>query len=185
MSEATHRLLEGLVETSCFGEHEVKGKSASQKAYRLDAIREGATRFGAKLPRGLSTFVGRDPELEKLERGFDGIRSGAQVFDIAGEPGIAKSRLVHEFLGQIVKERAWVLVGSCTPDGQQTPFRAFIEIVRGAFRLGPRDSEAVVAGKLNEGLQGLGLRSPENLSLLLNMLGLEAAGALWPVWTAF
>ncbi len=158
---------------------DVKGKSEPQKAYRLDAIREGATRFGAKLHHGLTTFVGRDPELEKLERGFDAIRSGVQVFDIVGEPGIGKSRLVHEFLEQIVKERAWVLVGSCAPDGHQTPFRAFIEIVRGAFRLGPGDSEAVVARKLDEGLQGLGLRSPENLALLLNMLGLKAPeGAL-------
>src|ERR1700755_766220 len=29
MSEATHRLVEGLVETSFFGDHDVKGKSAS------------------------------------------------------------------------------------------------------------------------------------------------------------
>ena len=179
LSEATYRLVEGMVEASFFGEHYVKGKPESQKAYRLDAIREGATRFGAKLHRGLTTFVGRDPELEKLERGFDAIRSGVQVFDIVGEPGIGKSRLVHEFLGQIVKERAWVLVGSCAPDGQQTPFRAFIEIVRGAFRLAPGDSEAVIARKLDEGLQGLGLRSPENLALLLDMLGLKAPeGAL-------
>ena len=35
--------------------------------------------------------------------------------------------------------------GSCTTDGQQTPFRAFIEIVRGAYRLAPGHSEAVVA----------------------------------------
>ena len=179
LSEATYRLVEGMVEASFFGEHYVKGKPESQKAYRLDAIREGATRFGAKLHHGLTTFVGRDPELEKLERGFDAIRSGVQVFDIVGEPGIGKSRLVHEFVGQIVKERARVLVGSCTPDGQQTPFRAFIEIVRGAYRLEPGDSETVVARKLDEGLQGLGLRSPENLALLLNMLGLKAPeGAL-------
>jgi class 3 adenylate cyclase len=179
LSEATYRLVEGMVEASFFGEHYVKGKPESQKTYRLDAIREGATRFGAKLHHGLTTFVGRAPELEKLERGFDAIRSGVQVFDIVGEPGIGKSRLVHEFVGQIVKARARVLVGSCTPDGQQTPFRAFIEIVRGAYRLGPKDSETVVARKLDEGLQGLGLRSPENLALLLNMLGLKAQeGAL-------
>ena len=80
---------------------------------------------------------------------------------------------MNEFLGQIVKERARVLIGGCTPDGQQTPFRAFIEIVRGAFRLSPGDSTPVVARKLDEGLQGLGLRSHENLDLLLHLLGLK------------
>jgi hypothetical protein len=73
-----------MVEASFFGEHYVKGKPEWKKAYRLDAIREGATRFGAKLHHGLTTFVGRDPELEKLERGFDAIRSSVQVFDIVG-----------------------------------------------------------------------------------------------------
>ena len=96
------------------------------------------------------------------------------MFDTVGEPGIGKSRLVHEFMRQIVQDRVWVLTGNCTPDGQHTPFRAFIEIVRGAFGLLPSDVEAVVAHKLNEGLDGLGLRSSESLGLLLNLLGLKA-----------
>ncbi len=173
MSDATRRLVEGLVEVSFAGEHEVKGKSEPQKAYRLDTLRDGATRFDAKVQRGLTTYVGRDRELERLERSLHTISRGVQVFDIVGEPGIGKSRLVHEFLEQMVKERARVLIGSCTPDAQQTPFRAFIEIVRGAFRVSPSDDEAVVARKLDEGLQGLGLRSSENLGLLLNLLGLK------------
>jgi class 3 adenylate cyclase len=173
LSEATHRLVEGLVETGFAGEHQIKGKSDPQKAYGLDGVRERATRFDAKIQRGLTRYVGRDRELEKLERGFDTIGAGIQVFDIVGEPGIGKSRLVHEFLGQIVKDRARVLTGSCTPDAQQTPFGAFIEIVRAAFRLSPGDGEAVAARKLDEGLQGLGLRNRENLGLLLHLLGLK------------
>ena len=111
MSEATHRLVEGLVEARFAGEHQIKGKSEAQKTYRLDGVRERATRFDAKIQRGLTRYVGRDRELEKLERGFDAIGAGIQVFDIVGEPGIGKSRLVHEFLGQIVKDRARVLTG--------------------------------------------------------------------------
>jgi len=176
LSESIQRFVHGLVEASCFGEHQIKGKSDSQKAYRLDAIREGATRFDAKVQRGLTTYVGRDRELEKLELGFNAIGPDIRVFDIVGEPGIGKSRLMHEFIGQIVRERVRVLIGNCTPDGQQTPFRAFIEIVRGAFRLSPSDVEAVAARKLDEGLDGLGLRSSESLGLLLNLLGLKPAG---------
>jgi predicted ATPase/class 3 adenylate cyclase len=173
VSEATYRLLQGQIEASFSGEHQIKGKSDAQKAYRLDGVRERATRFDAKVRRGLTRYVGRERELERLERGLDAIGGGVQVFDIAGEPGIGKSRLVHEFLGQIVKDRARVLIGSCTPAGQQTAFLAFIEIVRGAFRLSPSDGEAAVARKLDEGLQGLGLCNTENLGLLLNLLGLS------------
>ena len=45
MSEATHRLIQGLVNASFAGEHAVKGKSEPQKVYRLDGVRQGATRF--------------------------------------------------------------------------------------------------------------------------------------------
>ena len=83
----------GAFASTCGAEHQIKGKSDSQKAYRLDAIREGATRFDAKVSRGLTTYVGRDRELEKLELGFNAIGPGIQVFDIVGEPGIGKSRL--------------------------------------------------------------------------------------------
>jgi class 3 adenylate cyclase/tetratricopeptide (TPR) repeat protein len=179
MSEGTYRLVDGLVEASFVREHQVKGKADAQKTYRLDGIRERARGFDAKVDRGLTRYVGRDRELETLERGLDAIGDGLQVFDIVGEPGIGKSRLVHEFIGQVVKERARVLRGSCAPDGQQTPFRAFIEIVRGAFRVSPHDGDVVVARKLDEGLQGLGLHQPENLGLLLHLLGLKPpAGAL-------
>jgi class 3 adenylate cyclase/tetratricopeptide (TPR) repeat protein len=173
MSDAMHRPVEGLVEAGFVGEHQIRGKSDAQKAYRLDRIHERATRFDFKVQRGLTRYVGRQREMETLERAFRAIGDGIQVFDIVGEPGIGKSRLVHEFLGKVVQERARALTGSCTPDGHQTPFRAFIEIVRGAFRLSPNDGDAVVARKLDEGLQALGLRNQENLGLLLNLLGLR------------
>jgi class 3 adenylate cyclase len=93
LSDVTHRLVQGLAEVSLVGEHEVKGKSERQKVYRLDAVREGTTRFSAKVQLGLTAYVGRDRDLEILRRGFTAIGSGIQVFDIVGEPGIGKSRL--------------------------------------------------------------------------------------------
>ena len=179
MTEAMHRLVQGLVETSFRGEKAIRGRAGVEKVYRLDAIRAGASRFEATVRRGLTGYVGRDRELETLERALDAIAAGTQIIDIVGEAGIGKSRLIHEFRDQIVKERALLLVGVCTPDGQQTPFSAFIEIARRAVRVSSGDEEKAVARKLDEGLLPLGLSSPENLGLLLNMLGLEAPrGAL-------
>jgi class 3 adenylate cyclase len=63
MSEATNRLVQGLVEASFAGEHRIKGKLELQKAHRLDAIRLTAARFDAKIHRGLTTYVGRGQEL--------------------------------------------------------------------------------------------------------------------------
>ena len=54
---------------------------------------------------------------------------------------MGKSRLLHEFRQRIGKERAFVLSGNCSPDGQQTPFLPFIEVVRGSFRVSAGEAE--------------------------------------------
>ena len=92
---------------------------------------------------------------------------------------MGKSRLLHEFRQRIGKDRAFVLSGSCSPDGQQTPFLPFIEVVRGSFRVSAGEAEKDVAQKLEMGLTALGLHSLRNLGLLLHLLGLKVPdGAL-------
>ena len=173
MSEAMQRLVQGMVETSFTGEHQIKGKAEPQKLYRLDRIRQGAVRFEAAVSRGLSTFVGREREFELLERSLDKARSGLCVIDLVAEPGMGKSRLLYEFRQRIGKG-ALFLTGSCSSDGQQTPFLPFIEVVRGSFRISVGEAEKEIAQKLEMGLTSLGLHSARNLGLLLHLLGLKA-----------
>ena len=108
-----------------------------------------------------------------LERGLDKARSQLCVVDLAAEPGMGKSRLLHEFRQRIGKDRAFILSGSCSPDGQQTPFLPFIEVVRGSFRVSAGEAEKDIAQKLEMGLTALGLHSIRNLGLLLHLLGLK------------
>jgi hypothetical protein len=61
--------------------------------------------FETAVSRGLSTFVGREHELEVLERGLAEARSQLRVIDITAEPGMGKSRLLHEFRLRVGKER--------------------------------------------------------------------------------
>ncbi len=163
-----------MVEATFVGDHQIKGKAELQKTYRLDAIRHGATRFEAAVIRGLSAFVGREHELEVLERGLEKARSELCVIDLVAEPGMGKSRLLHEFRQRIGKDRAFILSGSCSPDGQQTPFLPFIEVVRGSFRISAGEAEKDIAQKLEMGLTLLGLHALRNLGLLLHLLGLKA-----------
>ncbi len=179
MSEAMHRLVQGLVEASPAGEHLVKGKSEPQRVYRLDAIRPGATRFEAAVTRGLTAFVGRERELEVLERALAEASSRLRVIDLMAEPGMGKSRLLHEFRQRIDKDRAFILSGNCSSDGQQTAFLPFIEVVRRSVRISAGETEKEIAEKLDMGLTTLGLHSRRNLGLLLHLLGLQAPnGAL-------
>ena len=179
MSEATHRLVQGMVEARFAGEHTIKGKAEPQKVYRLDGIRHGAARFEAAVSRGLSAFVGRDRELEVMGRALAEARSELRVMDLSAGPGMGKSRLLHEFHQRIGGESTFVLSGNCSPDGQQTPFLPFIEVMRNSFRISAGEAEKDIAQKMKSGLTSLGLQSDRNLGLLLHLLGLKVPeGAL-------
>ena len=179
MSAATYRLVQGMVEATFSGEYEVKGKPERQRLYRLEALRQGAARFDAAVSRGLGAFVGREGELERLECGLTEADMQFRVIDLVGEPGMGKSRLLHEFRQTIGKQRALILSGSCSPEGRQTSFLPLIEVLRGSFQIGVGEAETDVAQKLEMGLDTLGLHSSRNLGLLLHLLGLEVPdGAL-------
>jgi tetratricopeptide (TPR) repeat protein len=171
--------VQGLVEASFAGDHPIKGKTEPQVVYRLDSIRQGATPFETAVSRGLSPFVGRERELEMLERGLEEARSKFCVIDLVADPGMGKSRLLHEFRKRVYKERAFVLSANCSPDGQQTPFLPFIQVVRSLFRISAGEAEKDIAERLGLGLTALGLHSERNVGLLLHLLGLKVpAGAL-------
>jgi predicted ATPase len=173
LSEAVQQLVAGMVQSRFVGEHQIKGKAEPQLVYRLEAICQGAQRFDAAVSRGLTSYFGRDREVETLQRLLAKIRAGIQVIDISGEPGIGKSRLLHEFRQRIGKANVSILSGSCSLEDQQTPFLPFIEIVRKSFRLVAGEDQMEVARKLDDGLKALGIASAKNLGLLINLLGLK------------
>lgn len=177
IGEQTHRYVDSIVESTYVGAFDFKGFTESQPAYRLLAVRDEATRFSASRRRGLSDFVGRAAELDSLEATLRDL-SALRIIDIAGEPGIGKSRLLHEFVQRITHDTVTVLSGGCTSDGEQTPFLPFIEVVRHSFRLSAGEERETVAAKIEEGLVRLGLYAPENRDLFLNLLGLATPGAL-------
>jgi class 3 adenylate cyclase/tetratricopeptide (TPR) repeat protein len=179
IAEGTRRLVGNLFELQDIGAKELKGIAAPVRVWTALRASSVASRFEALHASGLGTFIGRERELEVLERGLDKARSQICVIDIVAEPGMGKSRLLHEFRQRIGEERAFVLSGSCSPDGQQTPFLPFTEVVRGSFHLSVGEAEKDIAQKLELGLTALGLYSSQNLGLLLHLLGLNApSGAL-------
>ena len=90
--------------------------------------------------------------MEILERALAEARGELRVIDIVAEPGMGKSRLLHEFRQRVGKEQAFILTGSCSSDGRQTPFLPFIEVVRGSFQVLSGEAESEIARKLELGL---------------------------------
>ena len=56
------------------------------------------TRLQAAASRGLTRFVGRNAELDRLRMAWQQAAAGhGQVVAVVGEPGVGKSRLFYEF----------------------------------------------------------------------------------------
>jgi class 3 adenylate cyclase/tetratricopeptide (TPR) repeat protein len=177
IGEPTRRFTEGMVETTFAGTFRFKGLSEPQPAYHLVSVREEATRFAAARRRGLTEFVGRAAELGTLASTLRDLHS-LRVIDIAGEAGIGKSRLLHEFIGYEFDKHVLVLRGSCTSDGRRAPYLPFIEIVRRSFRFADDVTSESAIIKIEKGLSRLGLAASGNCDLLLHLLRLARPSTL-------
>jgi tetratricopeptide (TPR) repeat protein len=101
-----------------------KGKSEPVPAFRLLGVRQGAE----FIPRRLdSPLVGRENELEQLQRAFEHAVSErvAYQFTLLGPAGVGKSRLVRELTDRI---DATLLSGRCLPYGEGITYWPLTEI---------------------------------------------------------
>jgi DNA-binding SARP family transcriptional activator len=84
--------------------------------------------------RGYETeFVGRRPELDRLRASWAGVQihRDRRVVVVAGEPGIGKTRLAHEFARSVLDQGGTVLVGRCSQEPLE-PYEPFAEALRQA-----------------------------------------------------
>jgi transcriptional regulator with AAA-type ATPase domain/tetratricopeptide (TPR) repeat protein len=117
-------------------------------------------------------FVGRDHELAVLEARLATVEAGhGQVVGIIGEPGIGKSRLLHEFHRRLDPARIRYLEGHCLVSGQGTPYGPIVDLVRAACGVAdPRPGDEAAA-RARETLARLGLDADECAPYLLHLLG--------------
>jgi DNA-binding SARP family transcriptional activator/tetratricopeptide (TPR) repeat protein len=86
------------------------------------------------LARSFDTvFVGRRAELERLRASWGGVQMhrDRRIVLVAGEPGIGKTRLAHEFASAVLAAGATVLMGRCSEE-PLAPFEPYTEALAGA-----------------------------------------------------
>ncbi|HUR14455.1 MAG TPA: AAA family ATPase, partial [Mycobacteriales bacterium] len=82
---------------------------------------------GALVPQAVSQFVGRAPDLERLEAEWANVLGGqTRLVLVAGEPGIGKTRLCSEFAARVHATGAAVLYGRADQESG-VPFQPFAE----------------------------------------------------------
>jgi class 3 adenylate cyclase/tetratricopeptide (TPR) repeat protein len=124
IGSATERLVRGSVQADEVEPLALKGKSERVRAFRVLELVEDVPAF----TRPIGTpFVGREDELEQLERALASAVDARtpRLATIMGSPGIGKSRLVRELVG---RTHARVVVGRCLPYGVGITYWPFQEI---------------------------------------------------------
>ncbi|MGZ8571059.1 MAG: adenylate/guanylate cyclase domain-containing protein [Actinomycetota bacterium] len=123
----------------------VKGKAKPVQAWSVGPpVRREADVDAASLP-----LMGRATEMETLRRILSDARDGTvQVVEVVGEPGIGKTRLVEEVLGEA---HDLVMTGA-TGEAytQMTPYIAWRDILREVSGVHWEDASDVVVARLRE-----------------------------------
>ena len=121
----------------------LKGKGQAVAAVRLLAVPGVAGR------RLGSPIVGRDRELELLDRAFDQVvdEQGCHLVTVLGSAGVGKSRLVEEFLARRSDE-ATILRGRCLSYGEGITFWPIKSVMTEAAGLTGEESPQAARGKI-------------------------------------
>jgi DNA-binding SARP family transcriptional activator/class 3 adenylate cyclase len=125
---------------------------AARDAWRLVDVADAVSVPGRRLD---SPMVGRVRERRRLLDAFEqavGDRS-CQLFTVLGLAGVGKSRLVHEFLGDVTG-RARVARGRCLPYGEGITFWPLREVVNELVGLDDADSPGEARVKLAASFRG-------------------------------
>jgi class 3 adenylate cyclase len=129
------------------------------------------TRFELAVEQGLTPLQGRENESAALESLWTGVRAGhGAIVSVRGEPGIGKSRLLHQFreLRDAEVDVAWLL-GRCSPFARDSAFAPLTAPLRQLLTELPRTSPETSA----PGPDDLSNAEPDpRLAVLAPMLGL-------------
>jgi class 3 adenylate cyclase/tetratricopeptide (TPR) repeat protein len=140
VSPSIHRLTKHLFEFEELAPLLVKGKRGTISAHRLKGLRKEPA-LSRGIPGLRAHFLGRDKEMEALEKNLSAVNQGnPRTVIIVGEAGVGKSRLLSEFRRCSEKRATW-LEGRCSAYGTGAQFQPFLPLLREALLNGSRSEE--------------------------------------------
>ncbi len=170
LSQHTAKLVEGFFELRDLGKLDVKGVREPVHVYELEGAGPLRTPLEVSARRGLVRFVGRRPELERLHRAWGAARAGrGQIAAVVGEPGVGKSRLVHEFKGSL-ERGCRVLEAFAVSHGKASAYLPLIELLKGYFGIALEDDERERREKVTAKLLALDEALEATLPYLFSLL---------------
>lgn len=143
ISGSTQALVEGFFTFDSLGTPALKGVDRPLPAYVVLDETDAQTRLDAVGRRGLTPLVGRDAELGQLLATWQAARDGTgRLVVISGEPGIGKSRLVHELHRRVEDDGGAVIELRGSPHSHNSALQPVIDHIRRATGLAHAPSHA-------------------------------------------
>jgi class 3 adenylate cyclase/tetratricopeptide (TPR) repeat protein len=147
VSESCQSLSSGIVVFHGLPPKRLEGFAAPVPCYEL-AEMSGVTRWRARSTKGLSSFVGRVDEVLQLQKAARDVGASGQIIALVGTAGIGKSRMAHEFVGDLRQQDWQVLEADGNPLEQAVPYALFKKLLQSALAAGnlAPDDAVVVPG---------------------------------------
>jgi class 3 adenylate cyclase/tetratricopeptide (TPR) repeat protein len=147
------------------------------RLYRVDGVRNMASRFDATRGPNLSRFVGRQPELDSVMEKWDAAKAGeGQAVLIVGEAGIGKSHFARVIANEIAKGEHARWQVQCSPYHTSSALFPLLEALSRALGTQPDGNPDSRLDRLETMLQEANMEIPVIAPLLAELLSLNTMG---------
>jgi len=177
----THHLVQGYFTCQPLNEQHSTENEDGLIRYRVLGVSGLHTRFEVASSRGLTPFVGREPELALLRYHWEQVRDGiGHMLILSGEPGIGKSRLLQVLKDHVAAQSHLRWECRSSPFYQQTPLFPLMAFFHRALQWQPGDTQAEKLEKLECALRQYRLPIDETVPLFASWLSVSMPEALYP-----
>jgi predicted ATPase len=147
----------------------VRGLRDPVEVYEVTGAGVVRSRLQVAAARGLTRFVGRQPELEALQQAL--AQAGhSQVVAMVGEAGVGKSRLLYEF-GHAHHTQGWLVLESASVSyGKATPYFPVVDLLKRYCHVEERDDPRTIRAKVTGQILTLDEALQETIPALLALL---------------
>lgn len=169
----THKLTDGYFAFKALGQTQIKGVEEPLAVHEVLGAGPLRTRLQVSARRGLTRFVGRQSEMEQMQRALEHAKAGhGQIVGVMGEPGLGKSRLFYEF--KLLSQSGCVILEAYSVShGKASPYLPAIGLLKSYFQIQPQDDERTRREKVIGKVLGLDRSLEDTLPYLFVLLGID------------
>jgi class 3 adenylate cyclase/tetratricopeptide (TPR) repeat protein len=138
----TAALVDGYVVLNPMGPMRIKGFDAPREVFEIARAGQARSRLQAAAARGLTPFVGRSEQMQRLVRALDEARAArGQVVGVIGEAGVGKSRLLWEFIHSDRTQGCSLLEGQSASYAKEVSYAPIIDMLKKYFEIQERQDQ--------------------------------------------